>query len=79
MGTNEDVQAERDTSGEGEIKDLGEGGGMNWRGARADGKDQVEPCGLASERRRPTFLDRGILCLGQCWTPSRCLEIHIKV
>lgn len=43
MGTNEDVQAEREASGEGEIKDLGEGGGMNWQGARADGKDQVEP------------------------------------
>ena len=36
-------------------------------------------CGLTSEKRRPTFLGSGILCLGQCWTLRRYLEIYIKV
>lgn len=47
---------ERKASGEGEIKDLREGGGMNWQEARADGKYEVEPVDLVSERRRPILL-----------------------
>ena len=50
VGTNEDFQAEQETSGEVKIKDLGEEGGvdwwggrMSWRGAGASGRDQVEP------------------------------------
>ena len=35
--------------------------------------------GVASEKRRPTFLGSGILYLGQCWTLRRYLEIYIKV
>lgn len=54
---------EKEASVEGEMKDLGEGGGLNCQGARAEGKDEVEPVSLASEGRRPTLLGKGILCL----------------
>lgn len=65
VDTDKDFQAEREASGEGEIKDLGEGGAMNWQGARTDGKGKMEPVSLTSERRRPTLLGSGVLCPGQ--------------
>lgn len=44
----------------GEVNNLKDEGGTNYQGAGADGKDNTEPAGFASESGQPRLLDIGV-------------------